>query len=318
MTIALTEALEILEGLDPAHVAGTLTNTRVPDAPVNLEQLRALMTAEGLDTSMLPAPKTPRPAAHDFALACRAVETRRGKRGRTGERVAVGEVVTNASESVYQITREVVDETNRVIDHKKGMRVVLAKQQTTSADPISVEPFAQEHYDHLRHLEAEIRLRFDALRGTVPGSKVRAILREQFRRMHATRWSTTNSVWFVPLEHAGELAAMERVLKALYTDAEFDTIPLPNNAGIAKMLEDKTGTHVQIDATKLGQEIAEKLAGKGQLSQATFERMKAKANDVAEYADKMENLLGGEVATAREALRLVDMQLVELFGRVKT
>jgi hypothetical protein len=32
----------------------------------------------------------------------------------------------------------------------------------------------------------------------------------------------------------------------------------------------------------------------------------------------MENLLGGEVATAREALRLVDMQLVELFGRVKT
>src|SRR4051812_17851546 len=187
MTIALTQALEILEGLDPAHVAGTLTNTRVPDAPVNLEQLRALMTAEGLDTTMLPAPKTPRAPALDFALACRAVETRRGKRGRTGERVAVGEVVTNATESVYQITREVVDEANRVIDHKKGMRVVYVKD-VLATDPIHVEPFAQEHYEHLKHLEAEIRLRFDALRGTIPGSKIRAILREQFRRMQATRW----------------------------------------------------------------------------------------------------------------------------------
>lgn len=315
MPATLSQAIEILEGLDPADIAGTLTNTRVPDAPCDVEQLRALMLAEGLDTSALPAPAKPRSPVLDFQIACRSVETKRG-RSVKGERVNVGEVVTNDAESVYQITRELVDADNRVIDHKKGMRVVYDK---TQADPIHVEPFAQEHYEHLKHLEADIRARFMSLRGTIPGSKVREIVRKQFKAIGATRWSSTNSVWFAAIEHAATLEAIERVLKAIYADrAEFDSIPLPRSPHMTRTVEQKVGAHTHIDAEKLLAEIGAKLADGADVRSSTFERMRAKAQDVRDYVNGMEAMLGGEVALAQTSLSLVDAQLVEMMSRVKS
>lgn len=317
MSATLTQTLEILEGLDPADVAGLLTNTRVPDAPCDVEQLRSLMLAEGLDTSALPAPAKPRPAVFDFAIACRSVETKRGKRGRRGERVAVGEVVTNDAESVYQVTRELVDADNRVIDHEKGMRVVYDKAM--QPDPIRVEPFALEHYEVLKHLEDEIRMRFFALRGTIPGSKVREIVRKQFKAMSATRWSTTNSVWFAPTERVATLEAIERVLKAIYGDrAEFDSIPLPASPHTWRTVEQKVGGHVAGDADKLVAEIASKLADGADVRSATFDRMRDKAQEVRTYVEGMEAMLGTDVALARTSLALVDTQLMEMLARVKS
>lgn len=317
MTATFTQALEILEGLDPADVAGLLSNTRVPDSPCDVEQLRSLMTAEGLDTSMLPKVKTPRSPVFDFAIACRSVETKRGKRGRTGERVAVGEVVTNGDESVYQVTRELVDTQNRVIDHRKGMRVVYDKAFADS-DPIRVEPFTAEHYDSIKHLEDEIRARFMALRGTIPGSKVREIVRKQFRLLGATRWSTTNSVWFVPTEHVATLEAIERVLKAIYGDrAEFDSIPLPRSPHTTRTVTDKVGGHVALDAEKLLAKIAGKLADGADVRNDTFERMRDEAQEVRDYVKGMEAMLGGEVALAQSSMALVDTQLMEMLSRVK-
>lgn len=309
---ALSDAVSILDGLDPEHVAGCLTTSKVPDAVTDLEGFRTLMQANGLDDSLVP-PK--RREVDDFAFACRSVETRRGKVLK-GERVSVGEVVTNAAESVYQITHEQVDAQNRVINHPKAMRVVYDKTQSP-ADPIRVEPMEPSHYEALKHLEDAIRARFFALRGTLPGSKVRAILRELFKQMNATRWSSANSVWFVPKEHAGTLEAIERVLKAAYPDAEFDSIPLPNTTGVRKLVEEKVGAHVGSDATKLMAEIAEKLRDGASVREDTFKRANDRAREIRSYAERMEKMLGAEVEQVAEATKLIDAQLMEMWGRVK-
>lgn len=308
------EVRDALAGLDPAHVAGLLTMTRVPDAPTDLEQLRALMAAEGLDTSGLPAKRS---ATFDFSLACRAVESKRG-RARKGERVTVGEVVTNDAESVYQVTAEEVDEANRVINHPKAMRMVFDKAFPT--DPIRVEPIDPAHYEALRHLESEIRLRYAALRGTVPGSKLREIVRDEFKAMNATRWSTGSSAWFVPKEHNERLRSIERMLRAAHPagGVEFTTAPLPNCEGVRAIVEDKVIEHTAADALKLMTENAVKLGDQGDLSVKTFERAKGKADELRTYAERMERELDTEVASVRESLRLVDEQLMEMWGRVKS
>jgi ElaB/YqjD/DUF883 family membrane-anchored ribosome-binding protein len=311
----LTEVLDFLEGLDPADCAGTLTTISSPDTPVPLDKLRVLMQVNGLDDTLVP-PK--RAEVFDFANACRSVETKRGKT--KGERVSVGEVVTNGVESVYQVTREQVDEQGRKIDHPKAMRVVYDKGYAAQAgvDPIRVEPMEADHYQALAHLEAEIRVRFSALRGTVPGSKVRAIVRELMRRMNATRWSRSQSIWFAPIERSSDLHAIRSVLKGLYgDDAEFKITPLPKAPGTRREIVQAVGGHAKADAAKLIGEIAEVLKDGADVKQAQFERMRDKANDLHKYAQSMEEMLGGEVATAREALGLVNDQLITMLGRVK-
>lgn len=312
---ALADAVGILAELDPADVAGCLTSTKVPDQPTPADAFRTRLIAEGFDGSLVPAKRR---EALDFANACRSIETRRG--AAKGERVAVGEVLTNSTETVYQITREIVDAQNRVIDHAKGMRVVLRPDAAlTATDPITTSLFDDSHALSLKHLEDQIRARYFALRGTLPGAKVRAILRELFKGMSATRWSSANSVWFVPTEHATKLEGIERVLKATYgTDCEFDTIPLPNTKGVRNLVREKVGNHSAADATKLMAEIAKKLQGDQPVRESTFNLANKQARELHEYAQRMEAMLGGEVEAVRASMALVDQQLMEMWGRVQS
>jgi hypothetical protein len=309
---ALADAKHQLDGIDPDLVAGFITTTKVPDIPTPADTFRRLLDQEGLDGSLVP---NKRREADDFANACRAVETRRGKAAK-GERVAVGEVLTNQAESIYQITREVVDAQNKVIDHEKAMKVVLDNARPT--DPLRFELLDPSHEHALKPLEDQIRARFFALRGTLPGAKVRAILRELFKQMNATRWSSANSVWFVAPQHADKLEAIERVLAGAYgADAEFDLGPILNTKAVRERIKGKVGQHVSADATKLMADIAEKLQGDGDVRPGTFELVNGRARELREHADQMRELLGVEVETADEALKLVDQQLLAMWGRVK-
>src|SRR3954465_7404954 len=177
----------------PAELcAGVLVTTSVPDRAVDGEQLRTLLLAHGLDDQLVPERKKIN-EVHAFQNACRSVETRRGSKakGRTTT-VAVGEVVTNATESVYQITAEVRDEKELVIEHPKAMRI---RYQKAHAAAIVVDDLEPAYAEALRPLADMIQLRFDAMRGRLTGAKVREILRAQFRGMHAPRWA--NATYFV-------------------------------------------------------------------------------------------------------------------------
>lgn len=315
---SLLELGRSYEELPKEHLAGVLVMTSVPDRPVKLEQARDLLVREGLDATLVPAK---RPEVFDFQQACRSVETRRGKGAGARQMVTVGEVVTNGDESVYQITAETRDETNRVIDHAKGMRVVydkaLAGDPVVGDDPIHFEPIDDETlYRSLSDLGDRIKLQFFATRGKLPGPKVREILRTSFKRMHATRWA--NSVHFVPMAREPEVQALRTVVKELYgADAIFDVIPLPNTAGVRDMLEDKIALHVKEDAHKLIAEVARQLRDGQKVSQSKFDAAVKAKREIAEHAAKMQEVYGGELDAVTDALGLIDDQLLTMYERVE-
>jgi hypothetical protein len=308
----LMELAGTLGTIPEEYIAGTLTTTSVPDRSIDSEQLRQLLTQHGLDSSLVPAK---RPEVFDFQNACRSVETRRGVRAPKGHRtqITVGEVVTNSAESVYQITAEVRDETNRVIEHPKGMRVVYDK--AVAQNPIRVEPleaFATMDPD----LEARVRAHFDTHRGKLPGAKVREILRTLFRSINATVWS--KGVWFVGIQHASTLAAMEATLTGLYgTDSEFHTIPMLNTKGVKRILGEKVIAHVRGDAGKLMAEIGEQLSDGRSVSDKQFQRIAQARAALVEQADAMQATYGSELEGVEAALKLVDAQVMEMWSRVK-
>ena len=308
-------AIDALRDIPREFIAGTLTTTSVPDRYIDLEDFRARMTAHGLDASLVPAKRS---EIHDFQQACRSVETRRGAKAPQGPRtqVTVGEVVTNSVESVYQVTAEVRDETNRVIEHPKAMRVVYDKSLVgPGKDPIRFEPLDPNYAQALKDIEPVIRLRFDAARGKLPGPKVREILRTLFKRMNATRWA--NSVYFVSTAHEAQLAAMREVIKGTYgADGDCSTVPILNTKGVHEIIGEKVAAHVQDDVTKLMSEFAKKLTPGAAIIEADFLRAQGSRAQLVTQAEAMMAEYGEEIATVREALALVDEQVMEMWSRI--
>jgi hypothetical protein len=315
MTTTMAGAVAGAGALDTLTRIGRLTNTRVSDRSIDGDKLRELMKAEGLPSELVPAKRA---EVFDFQKACASVSARRSSKDAKGEYVEVARAKADSDECVYVITRCVKDPANRTIEHRKSMRVVYDKaRRARGEDPISVEVMGAADYEALKHLEHKIRANFEIHRGKLPGSNVRAILRAVFAKVHATRWSTTNSVWFVPEQHASTIEAMERVLKALYglDDVEFDSIPLYKE-DTGDIVERKVISHVRTDVSKLMAENAERLRGGDKIKQTTFERAREEREKLDGYAREMVSVVGGELDAVKEAMRLLDDQLVAMFGRV--
>lgn len=317
---SLLELRKAYAELPPELRAGYLVGTSVPDRPVRPEALKSLLTREGLDPNVVPQKQ---PEVLAFRNACRSVETRRGRTEGKRQIVTVGEVLQNSAEAVYQITAEARDEANRVIEHRKGMRVVYDKARAgdpiVGDDPIRVEPIDDPQlYRSLSDLAHRIELTFQTQRGTVQGSKVREILRDAFAGMSGTRWAKTTSLWFIAPQHKPTLDAWSRVLTDLYTgDAVCDITELPNTAGLLATLERKVGEHVQEEATKLMAEIAKTLGEGKKVNAAQFERMSKLRREIGGHAKEMQAHYGDEIDTVTAALELVDEQILEMWGRVE-
>lgn len=318
MTTSLLELGRLYEELPRDQWAGVLVITSVPDRPVKLEQARDAMKREGLNATLVPAK---RPEVFDFQAACRSVETRRGRQAGKRQMVTVGEVVTNAHESVYQVTAEVRDETNRVIDHEKAMRIVydkaLSGDPLMGDDPIKFEPIDDERlYRSLAELGDKVKLRFFATRGMLPGPKVREIMRTIFRDAYAVRWA--NAAYFVPMSAEPTVQGLRTVVKELYgPDARFDMIPMPNHSAVRELLEERIEEHIREDAEKLIGEVASQLREGKPVKQAQFDKANQAKKVLAEHAKAMQEMYGDTLDAVKDALGLVDDQLLEMWGRVE-
>jgi hypothetical protein len=317
---ALGATIDTLQDVPGDLIAGVLVTTSVPDRAIDGEVLRALLKARGLDDSLVPEPKRIS-EVHAFQNACRSVESRRGASAKgTRTTVAVGEVVTNGAESVYQITAEVRDAGNRVIEHPKAMRIVYDKSLAGHA-PITVEALEVNYAEALKPLADKIQLTFDALRGRLQGAKVREILRAQFRAMHAPRWA--NSVYFVDIKHMAALESMASVLAELYGgDAKYDHAPVLNTRHVRDTLGEKIGEHVADDVAKLMTTFAKKLSAKdGEQPKKITAREFEHANDqraaLVKQAEEMMAGYGDEIATVRESLALLNEQVVAMWERAQ-
>jgi hypothetical protein len=315
MTAMVPTTFATLRDIPAELCAGVLVTTSVPDRAVDGEQLRTLLLAHGLDDQLVPERKKIN-EVHAFQNACRSVETRRGSKakGRTTT-VAVGEVVTNATESVYQITAEVRDEANLVIEHPKAMRIRYKKDRVGAGNAIVVDDLDAQYAQALKPLADKIQLLFDAMRGRLTGAKVREILRAQFRGMHAPRWA--NATYFVDLRHVDRLESMSKVIAELYgSDAKYSTAPVFNTASVRANLKVAISEDVKGEATKLMTELAKKLAPGSEVKEPDFKRAQAQRTELVSLAEAMMSNYGEEIAVVREALGLLDEQVVEMWSRV--
>jgi hypothetical protein len=287
-----------------------LTTTKVPDASVDLERFRSLMQENGLSHELVPnAPSDIR----TFQRVCGGLQTKRGGKDQRGTYVDSVRIVSDSHECVYMITQGVKDPGNRDLEHHNAMRVVFDKDMAAAgSDPIAIEVVNGAKFDELNELIERLRLEYKLLRGKLPGSKVRGIYREEFRRMNATRWSRTGSVWFVPAEHGDRLERMERVLRALYADdCEFDTLEVI--ADEAK-LRDKAGQHAKGEATQLLEEMSGLLAA-DKVRAGSKQRVLERRQQLIDYRDRMKAELNGDVDTIEGALRLLDRNVLALMSK---
>lgn len=294
----------------PVRGDAFLTTTKVPDAPVDLEQFRSLMQENGLSAELVPsAPSDIR----TFQRVCGSLQTKRGGKDQRGTYVDSVRIVSDKDETVYMVTKGVKHPDRRDLEHVNAMRIVFDKAiAATGSDPISFEVISGSDAAQLRDIEQRVRLEYQLIRGKLPGSKVRAIYREEFRRMHATRWSKTASVWFVPAEAGGRLDGMERVLRALYSDAcEFDTLEVIRDT---MQLGKKVADHADNEAAEVVKEMADLIAAP-KVRKESKQRVLERRQQLIDYRDRMKAELEGEVSSIEVALRLVDRNVLALMSK---
>lgn len=318
------ELLTLMDGskLPKDQVLGVITIFTVPDAAVDGTKLNRLWQAEGLDPAFIPDVRKP---VHVFQQACRHVETRRGTTSASGHRteVKVDEVVDAPDECVYQVTRMIRDDVNRVIDHPKAMRVVFKKAEaaTKASDTdkvIEVDPLDPTHFGALKGLAETIIDYYKANLSMVPGQKIRNAFRDC---MHVVGGENlrrrSGGVYFVPSAGLDTLESIERVIHALYGDeADLHIWAQPKTKAVAKIVAKHHTLNVQSDADEMIAKISERLKrDNGKVRKDLLTNLMQQRRELGTRRKQYVALLGGEQKLVKEKLEILDDQLDKLMAR---
>lgn len=277
-------------------------------------------SAHGLDLDVLP---DKRDGVHVFQSACRSVETRRGTKG---VEVKVDEVVNNARECVYQITRLERDETSLVIEHRKSMTLAYEKG---GQHAIVVREL--EDYDALKGLEDSIRSHFKANTKTIPHKAIRGAVRDTLLSLGAQNLRRkSGGVYFVPAQYLPPtnggasrkkkatqpvLDGLAGVLADLYGDrADFYTIPLVDDDGAREMVRKHFTLNVVAQSEELVQKVVNRVrAGKGRtVRQDLVANLWNERRKIAGAIDEFTALVDLERNDLDANLRDIDAAIAEL------
>lgn len=303
--VAVTPGGKITEDM----IVGWLTMYSVPDRPVVGAKLLKLWAEKGLDPDMLPEARQP---LHTFQTAVRSVETRRRTNGSTVE-IKVDEVVGTPHEWVYQVTLQVRDLEERIIEHPKGMRVIFDRR----TNDIKFDKLEGHHL--LSGVETRILDQFQALSNKVPASKVRNAVRAYLRELGATNLrKKAGGVYITPKSTGAKetLDSIAAVLDETYKgDGELYTIPLADDEAQRNMVE----KHFTMNASELIDEQIGKVTSR--LKQDRTVRKDLVANVVgerkrlgeikAQYSD----LLRTDLDEVEAKMALLDEQIEALLER---
>lgn len=250
-------------------IIGYVGTYTLPDREVSGAKMVRAWANHGLDPADLPEARQP---VHIFETAVRKQETR--KVNGTVEQVKVDRVKVNAAECVYQVTRQVTDLANAVVEHEKSMRVRFDKK----ASILTFEGLDPDAYQALRPIEKAIRKDFEANAKTVPGQKLRNAIRKKIVHVGGQNLRRkAGGLYFIPTEYPNEtgmkptapiLGTMPEggtpppapngitgVLHELYgDDADFYTLRVAGDEGEREMVR----KHFMINASEKARELMEK------------------------------------------------------------
>lgn len=286
--VALTAEIE--------QVIGHLVFYSVPDAHVPHALLRAEWIGRGLPAALLPrAPG----ALSTFQGAARALEQ--------GD-LRVDEVLRTPAECVMQVTRVLRDAERRAIEHRRILRLTLARRE----ELIRTERFDAD--EGAGRLAARVRSLFAARRHCLPGGALRDLIRRQLAALGATAVRASGGVYFCPRAGRDALARMADALAALAPGGEFHRIPLADDAEQRAMVR----RHFVANCTAaLDGEIRRlrALVGAGGVGEAQLAAGYAERRRLAALKREYAALLADELGELEVRMGVLDAQLGDLAGR---
>jgi hypothetical protein len=313
--VAVTPGGDITEDM----LAGEYFWYSIPDAMQSLTKVRKAWRDCGLDVDRLPKERR---MEHVFQEACRLVERRTVED--TIVEIRAEAVLHTAEEVVYQITRHVWDEKNRVIEHPKALRAIWNKKDLA----LKFERLESAN-GAVQPIEDAIRQHVEKNATKVPGHKIRTILRHYVEEVGAENMrGNAGAVYFMPKvnpqkadkdgnrevidgrEFVGRIIAM---LNAIYGRADVHRVPCVNDEGQRAYLEQKFVENCSEDVENFRDRALELVESKGARSRGfrkdVVENMLSARERLVERKAKFEKILGREIESLDQDMSLADSAL---------
>ncbi len=279
---------------------GFLTMFSVPDRMTDLAAITYEWDRLGLAEDLKPAPTKP---LDTFALACAAVATSRNNEA--GESVLVKRASTDGT--AYQITRELRDDLNRIVEYPKAMTLEF------KPDTEHLTVIMREDYEVLRKLEERVRDNYHAYRGQVSGRKVRGAVRETIvDKLGGTNYMG-KGVYLVPREGLRVLEALRDMLGAIYNgDAPVVMIPMLNTKPNKEDLSRFHADEIRERCEALMGTIGAKLRSGGTVRSDMLANVLKQNGEIKAQRDRIMDLVGRETQAVEDQLDLLKAQIEAL------
>lgn len=288
-------------------ILGYLALVSIPNKPVSTAKLKRTWLIHGQDEKLVPKVRR---SVDVFMAACRSVESRRTDEDRTHE-IKVDRVLESSEECVYQVTQLVRDKDHKLIEHPKAMRLTFTAKDGKIRDEAIDD---KNLYRELKQLATVIRAEFDRNSSKVPGSKVRAAIRETLLREHSTRIQN-KGVFFVPKAARRTLDDLQGVIRDLYGDtgeAEMAVLPVASDKAEKAMVKRHYEGNVADEMDGLLAEISGRLKSDNPVRGDRKANMVAQRKSIAEGMERYQDLLDERSLVLQEKLKLLDNGLDEL------
>lgn len=307
---------------NPDSVLGYIVWFSVPDEDIRLSRLKREWLVAGLDATPLPRDQK---AVNAFKRAVRSLEgITRNEQDKTITQTDVRELVENAKEVHYQVSRVVRDLKGMVVNYPKAVRIWFKKEDDTT----EFKPLGDVDFSEVQTIMDGFHAAFDSASKTVTGAKVRTLVRQYLRndrdeQDNLVGLSAENlrgkagGVYFVLAKHSDELDRLSAMLWTLYKPegrAYLYKVPLADGSTERELIRRHYVMNALDDSREVVTDVAELLRGGRQREVRSnvvkfqwrrLERARARA---AEYAAA----LGEEQAEVNNALDNMQKQLRKL------
>lgn len=288
---ALKKYLSQADDLPADVLLGRLVIITISDEPVKHADVLKWMKAFRLDLTYAPAPNR---ALDAFKKATSSQDgTKYDLSGGRQANVLCRDVNETTMLLRRQITREIRDSKNKVLDYSKA-RVIdcVFSKPTNPADQSGARLVIQVDKDNLEPGEKKdvqaigkaIHDKYYRYYEFLDGMKLRATVRGYLKKLNAIE--IKGGLYFVQVAYDEELLALAKLVARFGGDCEMSTIPMVDLPRERKYMAGVLQREATEELKKLTAEIRENLAPGKRVNQATVKRLSDRYQEVVENIEE--------------------------------
>lgn len=287
-----------MEGVPDINTLGYIGWYSLPDPHRTREELVELAKQAGMDEKNLPG--NPR-VADAFRRATRYTDKTNKRQlaiAGQGDRLytfMLRPVSSTREETEVHLVLEVLDETGKQLTHSAVAKLVLNKK--TDFLDVTVLPVYQYHVDYRPLIDAEInefKREFKRAKKEVEPQNIRKTIRDELWEMDALNVRSKGGVYFIPVGHKDQLAALETWVNSL--GASLHTLPLPDTGKQKEMVRVAFEADVHGQAHEMIAQLDALTKSGKKIPPSVWTRYRTKMNDLTsrtkQYSDLVEEEMG--------------------------